>query len=243
MALHDGAAARRFPGPDFYAVLEWIHDALNPETYVEIGVLNGDSLRLAQPPTIAVGIDPNAVWEGVRIFRLSSSEFFAHHDLRKVLGGRSVDFALVDGLHVFEQAIDDLFNLERYAGPGTVIALHDTIPLDRETSARNRRTEFYTGDVWKVLPFLRSYRPDLEMITVATAPTGLTLIRHCDCERDNTSILERIAEFAGLDFDYFERHCTEFLALMPNERSVVQAFCQYTPVQSIVRSGAVIPSR
>ena len=52
MAAHDEAAARSFPGLDFYTVLGWIHQALRPRTYVEIGVLNGDSLRLVQPGTM-----------------------------------------------------------------------------------------------------------------------------------------------------------------------------------------------
>jgi len=225
MAVHDAAARRRFPGPDFYEAMRWIHEALEPETYVEIGVLGGCSLAAMRPETVAVGIDPAPLQDDPRIFRLTSAEFFARHDLRQVLGGKAVAFALIDGLHLFEQAIEDLCNLERYAGPGTVIALHDTIPLDRETSMRRRTTEFYTGDVWKVIPFLGRHRPELELITVAVAPTGLTLIRGLDSARDHTSLLADAQPFTALEFDYFERHREEFLRLVPNHRPLMEGFC------------------
>jgi len=226
MAVHDAAAYRRFPGPDFYETLGWIHEVLEPETYLEIGVHGGCSLAAVRPHTVAVGIDPAPLQDDSRIFRLTSAEFFAQHDLRQVLGGKVVVFALIDGLHLFEQALEDLCNLERYAGPNTVIALHDTIPLDRETSMRRRTTEFYTGDVWKMIPFLERHRPELEMITVAAAPTGLTLIRGLDPARDSRSLLAHAAPFAALEFDYFERHHEEFLRLVPNHRAAIEGFCQ-----------------
>src|SRR5215831_7657354 len=103
MAVHDAAAYRRFPGPDFYEALGWIHATLEPETYVEIGVLGGCSLAAAPPRTVAIGIDPAPFHDDSRIFRMTSSEFFARYDLRQVLGGKTVALALIDGLHLFEQ--------------------------------------------------------------------------------------------------------------------------------------------
>jgi predicted O-methyltransferase YrrM len=248
MAAHDLAASGAFPGPGFREVLGWIHEALRPATYVEIGVYAGCSLAAVQAHTLAIGIDPDPQQDGCwptgsRIFRLTSTEFFAKHDLRQVLGGKAVDLALIDGFHLFEQALEDLCNLERHIAPGGVIAVHDTIPLDRVTSARTRTTEFYTGDVWKMVPYLRRYRPELEVITVTAAPTGLTLIHGLNPGYHPTRLLASTAEFAALEFDYFERNREEFLRTMPNHRSAIQAFCQNTPVQSIASSGVEMPSR
>jgi len=248
MAAHDLAASRAFPGPDFREVLGWIHEALRPATYVEIGVYAGCSLAAVQPHTLAIGIDPDPQQDGCwpagsRVFRLTSAEFFAKHDLRQLLGGKAVDLALIDGFHLFEQALEDLCNLERYIAPTGVIAVHDTIPLDRVTSARLRTTEFYTGDVWKIIPYLRRRRPELDVVTVTAAPAGLTLIRGLNPRYDPTQLLACTAEFAALEFDYFERHRQEFLRTMPNHRSAIQAFCQNTPVQSIASSGVAMPSR
>src|SRR5687768_1601909 len=63
-AMHNIVAATRFPGPRYYEVLEWLHQELRPATYVEIGVFEGDSLRLANPPTRALGIDSSPPLKG-----------------------------------------------------------------------------------------------------------------------------------------------------------------------------------
>ena len=230
MEAHDRAAAEAFPGPDFYEVLAWIHAGLCPESYMEIGVHSCVSLRIARSETLCIGIDPEPRAEdcpvNARIFRLTSNEFFKRYDPRPILGGKAVDFALIDGLHLFEQALEDFLNLERSMALRGVVALHDTIPLNRETSARLRTTEFYTGDVWKVVPWLRRYRPELEIVTVTTAPTGLTLIRGLNPEHHQSTLDGSISDFAGLEFDYFERHRGEFLETILNCREAVAAFCR-----------------
>ena len=81
------------------------------------------------------------------------------------------------------------------------------------------------------------------MITVTAAPTGLTLIRGLNPRYNPTRLLASTADFAALEFDYFERNHEEFLRTIPNHRSAIQAFCQNTPVQSIVLSGVATPSR
>src|SRR5260370_41441605 len=90
-AIHDAQAAARLPGPDHYQVLSWLHEALRPASYVEIGVMSGESLKLAWPPTVALGIDPqpNAShrWRAsTQIVTMTSTEFFAQHNLADVLG-------------------------------------------------------------------------------------------------------------------------------------------------------------
>ncbi len=37
-AMPNIVALMRFPGPDYFEVLEWLHEDLRPESYVEIGV-------------------------------------------------------------------------------------------------------------------------------------------------------------------------------------------------------------
>ncbi len=234
--FHDDRAAERFPGPEYREVLGWIHEALRPRTYVEIGVLGGGSLHLARPETLAIGIDPNS--HGPGVFSCTSNHFFAHFGF--ILREHPVHLAFIDGLHLFEQALSDFENLERYAAPGAIIALHDTIPFDRETSGRRRTTDFYTGDVWKTVALLRRERPALDMVTVATAPSGLTLVRIGSGRRSAAS---HIPEFLALDWEVYERHHAGFLHLIPNERTAVVSFCQKTPVQSISSMGAEMPSR
>lgn len=178
---HIGAALSRFPGPQYLDWLKWLHLALKPASYVEIGVETGQSLRFAQNPTKAVGIDPDIrivhsqdVW--VKLFKLTSDDFFAQHDLRQVLGAQYVDMVFIDGLHTFDQALKDFINIERYAHSGTVVAFHDIFPVTPITAARDRQSIFWLGDTWKVVLILKQMRPDLRIFTVPAYPSGLTLV-------------------------------------------------------------------
>src|SRR5882724_1704336 len=94
-------------GEKYLVVLARIFEQLKPRTYVEVGVFLGRSLRLATPPTLAIGIDPEPRLPAPpaanhRVFAETSDEFFARHDLRAEFGGLPVDLAFVDGMHHFE---------------------------------------------------------------------------------------------------------------------------------------------
>jgi hypothetical protein len=170
---------------DYYGLLPRIHALLKPSAYVEIGVRNGESLLLARSATTAVGIDPApqitaALPPSTRIFRMTSDNFFANHDLKKELGGKPLDLAFIDGMHLFEFALRDFINLEKAASPGSTILVHDCYPVDRITAQRDRTTRIWSGDVWKLVLCLKKYRPDLQVATIDVPPTGLGVIRKLD---------------------------------------------------------------
>jgi Methyltransferase domain len=229
-AMHSIVASMRFPGPNYYEVLRWLHEDLKPDSYLEIGVGGGHSLKLAAPPTIALGIDPfpevDDRWTtATHVAPMRSSEFFAKHTLKEFFGADHFSLAFVDGCHRFQPTINDIFNLEIYAQPESVIAVHDTIPLDQKTAARNRHARFYTGDVWKVVPFLKQSRPDLELITVRTGPSGLTLIRRLNPSHARSKAeIEALGRFEELPWEHYKRHRHEFLETIANERSAVASW-------------------
>jgi hypothetical protein len=104
-----------------------------------------------------------------------------------------------------------------------VIAVHDTIPLDEKTAGVVRRARFHTGDVWKIVPFLKQHRPDLELATVRTGPSGLTLIRRLNpSRRKSPADVEAIGRYRELPWEYYKQHGSEFLVTIPNERSAVR---------------------
>jgi hypothetical protein len=45
----------------------------------------------------------------------------------------------------------------------------------------------WTGDVWKIIPVLQKYRPDLKLTILDCAPTGLLLVSDLDPANDTLS--------------------------------------------------------
>jgi hypothetical protein len=211
-------------GEMYFDLLPRIHQQLQPRTYVEIGVETGLSLKRVLPQTQAIGIDPRPELAftppaNVRVFAETSDDFFARHDVRKLLGGLPVDLGFVDGLHLFEYALRDFMNLERCAAPGSTILIDDCFPHDRRTAQRERVNKFWSGDVWKLIVLLKKYRPELVLHTVAAPPTGLCIVRNLDpSSRFIADNLQRlIDEFMALDYAYLERDRAAKLNLFPND--------------------------
>ena len=83
-------------------------------------------------------------------------------------------------MHVFEFALRDFMNVERFARWDSVIVFDDMLPRNVEEAARDRHTRDWAGDVYKVIPVLREYRPDLTVIPVDTTPTGVLVVIGAD---------------------------------------------------------------
>ncbi|MGA3210477.1 MAG: class I SAM-dependent methyltransferase [Terriglobales bacterium] len=247
LQVHLAQSARAFPGPDYYIVLHWVHQYLRPERYLEIGVRSGESLRAALPETKCLGIDPEpqvgaTTDSRLQICRMTSDDFFAHHSLQEVWQSPTFDLAFIDGLHLFEQTLQDFMNLERTATRKSLILLHDCIPLDAVTCARDRTTHFYSGDVWKAVHCLRRMRPDLKLTIVRTAPTGLCLVGNLNPASEvMSSAYEEIKrKYLPLMFgDYLAlRH--EMPAMIDNTPEAVRS-CLEALAQDVASAGAPVP--
>ena len=228
-AAHTLLADSFLHGDSYFLVLERIHRLLRPRSYVEIGVESGASIRLAGPQTLAIGIDPAPVIAfplspNVRIFRETSDQFFERRDVHAQLGGLPVYLAFIDGMHHFDFALRDFMNLERRCAPGATILIHDCFPHDRASAERERKFVFWSGDVWRLIPLLKKYRPDLTIHTIAAPPTGLGIVRNLDpSSRFIADNLQRLCdEFLALDYSYLDKRRAEKLSLFPNDWSRVQ---------------------
>lgn len=227
---HSLLAAITLPGEDYLHVLQRIHAHLRPRTYLEIGVASGESLRVLGPGTRAIGVDPAPVLaaplsDQVRIVPETSDAFFARADVSTLWGGLPVELAFIDGMHLLEFALRDFINIEALCAPGATILIHDVYPLDERTAARERVTQFWSGDLWRLIVLLRRHRPDLLVRTIATAPTGLALVRNLD--PGSTYLREHYAalinEHHALDFAFLAADKDEKLALCPNHWPAVRA--------------------
>lgn len=184
--------------------LRQMHALIRPRNYLEIGVNDGRSLALSRVPSIAV--DPAfritiPIRCDVHLIKATSDDYFAREDPirhlrssrdpRKNLrtgrplfgawfGKTTIDLAFIDGLHIFEFALRDFMNVERFARPDSVIVFDDMLPRNVDEAARDRHTGDWAGDVFKVMSVLREHRPDLVLVPVNTTPTGVLVVLGAD---------------------------------------------------------------
>ena len=221
------------PGQNYAELLPLLHDHLRPRTYVEIGVDSGLSIAHARPETRAIGIDPlpkvaQPLGALTVIHAMTSDDFFATHDVRTELDDLPIDLAFLDGMHHFEFALRDFINVEKLCTPQSTILIHDCYPLDRATAERERRTHFWSGDIWRTLLALRKYRPDLVVHTIAAPPTGLGIVRGLDPGSRvlQENLDEIVSEYLALDYSVLDTDKAGMLALYPNDWEKIKAILQ-----------------
>ncbi len=194
---------------DRKSIIQELLTRLGGQTYLEIGVELGQSLLPIHAKN-KLGVDPNPIvpWRGritmglhnllssekVRLLQMTSDEFFANR--QSILGAQTIDVALVDGLHTYEQAYQDVINCLDVLSPNGVIVMHDCNPPSERIGLRayshaealktfpHDGDTRWCGDVWKAVVMLRSLRTDvrtfvldsdfgLGIVTRGTNPTQL----------------------------------------------------------------------
>ena len=84
-------------------------------------------------------------------------------------------------MHVFEYLLRDFMNTEKHARRNSVVFIHDCMPLRMDMAARRPIAgRGWAGDVWKIVPVLRKYRPDLKFHLLDCPPTGLVMVTNLD---------------------------------------------------------------
>src|SRR5215467_3432734 len=230
LPAHHLLAGISLPGPHYLEVITTIHAQLRPRTYLEIGVDTGQSIALARPETRAIGIDPEPrvaapLGPHVAIRATTSDEYFASHDVSGDLGGLPIDLAFIDGMHRFEFALRDFINIEKHASPESTILIHDVYPLTRLTAEREAQTGFWSGDIWRLILILKKYRPELSVNVIATAPTGLGVVRGLDPASKLLSerLQEIVDAYLAIDYSVLDADKAGMLALYPNDREKITA--------------------
>lgn len=223
-------------GIAYFEVMADISAKRSTKCYLEIGINTG--LHLQHVSTdLGICIDPafnlseNIMKKKnkLHLYQVTSDAFFADQDSIDSLTGQ-IDFAFLDGMHLFEYLVRDFYNTESIAGRNSLIAMHDCLPLNTEMTHRDfshslqigqntRHPNFWTGDVWKIIPILKKYRPDLVLICVETPPTGIVFVTNLDPENNvlQDNYIEIIKEFSTLP------NSTEELERMYQSISLVPA--------------------
>ena len=173
----------RAEGVGYHEFLAALHEEILFDWYLEIGSRKGESFAPVRSKTIAV--DPffrlrGNVMNAKRMLLLCqmTSDAFFEEDILKSLSARP-SLSFLDGMHLFEYLLRDFINAEANSHADGVIIMHDCCPYTPEMTTRdldNLPKGDWTGDVWKMLPILRTHRPDLKVEVLDAAPTGLVVV-------------------------------------------------------------------
>lgn len=164
--------------------------AIESRAHLEIGTRQGSSIAGLNCPTIAIdpdlqlGSDVIGGKAQCLFFQMTSDDFFEQFKPRTLLQ-RALDTAFLDGMHRFEYLLRDFINTERSCHSDSTIYLHDCLPVTTVMTNRDERkvattgpfAHWWAGDVWKILPVLKRYRPELEITCFDCPPTGIVRIR------------------------------------------------------------------
>ena len=173
------------------------------KNYLEIGCYSGVSFlpikaknKIAVDPSFKIAFKYKLKWLlkeprnfNNKYFEETSELFFSK---RKAFLERigALDVILIDGLHTFQNSLNDVLNSLEYLNNNGIIILHDcfpphkaaalptkTYPSIEEQESVEGWTDDWCGDVWKTIVYLRKNLGELLNICVLNTDYGLGLIR------------------------------------------------------------------
>jgi len=169
-------ASLNFPGPLYLKIIAMLHSHLRPRTYLEIGVETGQSIALARRERARSVSTPNPRSQSGSLL----ARAYMPHERRVLRRSRRASgvrrLAYRSRFHRRDAPIRiRAARLHEYreAQHATVNDIDSRLlPLSRHTAERERRTTFWSGDIWRLILILRKYRPDLSVKVIGTAPTA-----------------------------------------------------------------------
>ncbi len=199
-------------GMHYIRFLATLHSQHIFDWYLEVGCRSGESFAPVRSKTIAV--DPffraasNIIGKkpALHVFQATSDDFFASGFLAR--NDIRLSLAFLDGMHLFEFLLRDFMNAEAAMDPKGAILMHDCVPFGLKMTRRdldNLPDGAWTGDVWKLIPILQQWRPDLTITVLDCQPTGLVCISGLDPEnrvlRENYDRI--VADYSDTDIKAF----------------------------------------
>jgi len=156
---------------DFIAIIASI---IKPQTYVELGLYQGETLSKIIPYTNqCYGVDmksndhlinlQNNYKNKLSIIYDTTDNFFLNFNSK-------IDMAFIDADHCVTSAIKDFDNVLKLLSDDGIIFMHDTDPIDNSYIHPG-----YCGDSCKLVPLFEK-RDDINIITLPLTEAGLSII-------------------------------------------------------------------
>ena len=176
--------------PGRFEIIQKIIDKKKYENYLEIGCdIDSNFTKISIKNKI--GVDPLSGGN----LKMTSNVFFQNNKT-------FFDCIFIDGLHIYEQVREDIFNSIKFLNPNGIIIIHDCLPLKIWNQIVPKMYGHWNGDVWKAIVEARTLK-DIDTYT-CKADHGLGII----FKRANRNLLSlNITNFKKLKFkDYYIKH-------------------------------------
>jgi len=128
---------------------------IGAKSYLEIGC-DWDVVFREIPLDHKVGVDP----QHGGTLRMTSDEFFETNT-------DTFDVIFIDGLHICQQVLKDIFNSLAVLNPGGVIVMHDCLPVTEQQQEEEWKAGPWLGSVWKAFfSYNDLHKYDMAVVTI-----------------------------------------------------------------------------
>ena len=197
----------------------------NPQ-YLEIGVRNGETFLSIQTRN-KYGVDPDFFFSkrfliksclstynwGFKMYKEKSDTFF-NNTIRNIKNFR-ISVAFIDGMHTYEQSLNDARNCLKYLEPDGIIIFHDCNPQSEQAASPEIPSTAinWNGDVWKTIYHIRGLRDYFECLTLDDDQgLGLLTVKQ-EVDQKILNMLEPNEEISKLPYKFLNDNRTNIIGL------------------------------
>jgi hypothetical protein len=203
-----------------YDVLNYLVRKRGYRVYLEIGTATGRCLeRVRCRDKTGVDPSPRVVRPEWNLRKMTSDAFFATNE-------RKFDLIFIDGLHLAEQVVRDIYNSLAALNPGGAVLLHDCNPPSEATQLRDALLADggkWNGDTWKAIVYMRKYLPGL-FTRVLDLDQGIGIIIPSPQDappRYDAAVAQQAEElFRSLSWSDLEKNRGQLLGLIDNRNEL-----------------------
>ena len=192
--------------PSLLDVISYQFNRIRPKVFLAIG----DRARYVQcvpQPILGLGVDPWPIMNlkslppNQQVYPVTSDYFFHSPYMVKEL---HPDIILISGFHRFEQVLRDVIFAEKLCSNKSIIMVENTAPASQDDIDRADITAVahQTGDVFKIIPIFKKYRPEMKVSTLIDVDKGITIFENLD-ESNHTlqyELVQAVEEVIDIPF-------------------------------------------
>jgi len=191
--------------PRRYDIINKIIIKRNYTSYLEIGCFKDETFNQINIKK-KIGVDPVSGGN----LRMTSDQFFIENK-------EKFDLIFIDGLHVYEQVIKDIFNSIKVLKENGIILVHDCLPRKLWYQTPTRMSDTWNGDVWKAIVECRT----LENIDTYTclADEGIGVIK---VQKNNNLLNLNLSNFKNLKYKEYYTNRESLMNIISVEKLISQ---------------------